>query len=255
MSFLDVIFDPIFGPLLRIHPFLAILIISLGITLIITIVYKYTTNQKEMHKLKKEMKDYQKQLRTVAKTDPKKAMTIQKKAMENNFTYMKHSLKATLITFIPLILIFGWLNAHMAYKEIQPQQEFTVTATFDKYLISNASISVNPGLTITTPTEVPITTGIAEWKMKGDAGQYTLVIKEGNRQYNKNILISTERKYENPLEMYKDASLKKVTIGNERIWPFGSWFNIFGWHPGWLGTYILLSVGASLGLRKLMHLA
>jgi len=249
------ILDPVFRPLLSLHPLFAILILSFGITLIVTIVYKLTTNQAEMKRLKKEMKDLQKQLKALAKTDPKKAMAVQKKAMEKNFSYMKHSLKPTLYTFLPIIIIFGWLNSNMAYQPLLPGEQFEVKGVFDKYLILNVTLEANPELTFLNGHEQLLREGMATWQLKGDAGKYQLVVKDGTREYTKKLIISSEKRYENPVETYKDAPLKQVVIGNKRVRPFGDWFNILGWHPGWLATYILSSMLFSILLRKAMHLA
>lgn len=51
----------------------------------------------------------QKELKEL-KDNPEKFMEAQKMMMEKNMQYMKHSMKPTLITFVPLILIFGWLR-------------------------------------------------------------------------------------------------------------------------------------------------
>ncbi|MFH1072969.1 MAG: EMC3/TMCO1 family protein [Nanoarchaeota archaeon] len=249
------ILDPVFRPLLGLNPLFAILLLSLGITFIVTIVYKLTTNQAEMKRLKKEMKDLQKQLKELAKTDPKKAMSVQKKAMEKNFSYMKHSLKPTLYTFLPIIIIFGWLNSNMAYQPLLPGEPFEVKAVFDKYLILNVTLEANPELTFLNEQAQPLQQGIASWNLSGEAGKYQLTLKDGTREYTKKILISSEKRYENPVEMYKSAPLKQVIIGNNRIRPFGDWFNILGWHPGWLATYILSSMLFSILLRKAMNLA
>ncbi|MBW2991141.1 DUF106 domain-containing protein [Candidatus Woesearchaeota archaeon] len=47
--------DPIFNPLLRMPPVLAILLIAFLITLFITLIYKFTTDQKKMKTIKTEM--------------------------------------------------------------------------------------------------------------------------------------------------------------------------------------------------------
>lgn len=239
----------------RPFPIFGILLVSFLVTLLVTLVYKWTTKQTEIKKLKKELKDLQGQLKNAGKMDPKKAMAIQKKAMEKNFQMMKHSLRPTLFTFLPLILIFGWLNAHMAYYEIPPGKEFSITAEFDKYLISNATITSTPSLDFIGSLEVPVAEGKATWKAKGDAGSYSVTIKEGNHEFTTNLLISSAWKYGLAEQTYKGTSVKKITIGYEKVRPFGTWFNIFGWHPGWLASYIISSIVFSMLLRKLMDVA
>ena len=66
------------------------------------------TNQELMKKLKEEMKDYQKQIKEL-RSNPARAMESEK-AMESNMKYMSHSFKPTLITIIPIFIIFGWMS-------------------------------------------------------------------------------------------------------------------------------------------------
>ena len=123
MGILDFILDPVFGPLLKLQPIWAVLIISLVVSLIIVIIYRLLTNQKEMKALKDEIKSHQKQMREL-KNEPQKVLEIQKKAMQVNMKYMGKSMKPTIITFIPIILIFGWMQAHLAYAPLIPDQPF-----------------------------------------------------------------------------------------------------------------------------------
>ena len=56
-------FDPVFEPLLSLSPFIIILICSLSLAVLITLIYKWMTNQEEMHELKKKTKEYQKKMK------------------------------------------------------------------------------------------------------------------------------------------------------------------------------------------------
>jgi uncharacterized membrane protein (DUF106 family) len=110
---LENMFDWIFNPFLVFGDAVGVIIISVLLTFLITLFYKFFTNQELMKALKKELKSLQKEMKTL-KEDPEKFMKAQKKAMQKNLEYMKHSMKPTLITFIPLILIFGWLRFRFA---------------------------------------------------------------------------------------------------------------------------------------------
>ena len=79
-------------------------------TLLITLSYKFLTNQEVMKSLKQEIKDFQQQMKE-HKDDSQKVMEIQKLSLEKNMKYMMHSFKPTLFTFVPLIIIFTWLRA------------------------------------------------------------------------------------------------------------------------------------------------
>ena len=98
--------NPVFNPLLNLPTLWAVVILSFLISVIITLVYKYTTNQDLMKQLKDEMKEFQKEIKELRK-EPEKAMQVQKRAMQTNMKYMMHSMRSTLFSFIPIIIIFS----------------------------------------------------------------------------------------------------------------------------------------------------
>jgi len=249
-GFLDTIFNPWLGLALQLPSFWAILVISAFITILVTVVYKYTTNQREMKQIKGDLKKYQKEMRETK--DTKKLMEIQKKALDLNMTYMKSSFKSTLYTFIPIIIIFAWLNMHIAFEPILPNTEFTVMAQFGEGAKGNITLSATPELQMINGATQEINNSIAIWKLKGDAGEYKLTVDYNTEEYTHIVLITSEKTYSIPQKLIKDSKLKTITNGNKAIQPFGANFNIFGWHPGWLATYILLSIGLSAGFRKLL---
>lgn len=237
--------------LLRINPLWAILIISFVITMVTTLVYKFTTDQKKMKKLKDDMKDYQNKIKSLSKTDPQKAMSIQQEAMKQNMEYMKHSFKSTLYTFIPIIIIFGWLNTHMAYYQLAPEQSFKVTAYFAEGHASTISLSSIPQLELLSNSTQFIIENKAEWELKGAEGEYKLEFNYNNEKYDKSLIISPDRRYEPPEKIVTDSKLKKIVVGNQKVYPFGN-IDFFGWKPNWLWTYIILSILLSIGIRKVL---
>ena len=74
---------------------------------------------------------------------------------------------------------------------------------------------------------------------------------EGGTNSN-DIVITSSHEYENPKVAFKNSRIKTVDIGNQKTAPFGD-FTIFSYRPGWLMTYIILSLVFSLGLRKIMN--
>jgi len=90
---------------------LNLLVISFILTGAITLAYKYLTDQDKMKELKGEMKDTQKKMKEM-KDQPDKMMSMQKDAMKKNMEYMKHSMRPTLFTFIPIVIVFSWLRGH-----------------------------------------------------------------------------------------------------------------------------------------------
>ncbi|MBR9692398.1 DUF106 domain-containing protein [Candidatus Woesearchaeota archaeon] len=248
----DNLLDPIFGPLLNLEPFFAIFLIAFVITIGITIIYKYATDQERMKELKKKIKGFQDKMKK-EKDNPEKVMKLQKEAMQYNMEMMKHSFKPTLYTFLPIIIIFGWLNAHMAYYGLPPGEEFELTAMFQEG-VDTATITVIPeGVAVNQDTQ-PVIDGKATWMLNGPAGTYKATIDSGTDFVEKKFIITAERRYEAPLQTYKDSSVMSVSLSNAAVKPLGS-ITLFGWRPGWLGTYILLSIALSIVSRKILGVA
>jgi len=84
---------------------------SFILTALVTLVYKFVTDQKLMKEIKDEMDSLRKEMKQF-KDDPERMMTIQKQVMEKNMKYMLQTLKPTLVTLIPILFIFGWLREY-----------------------------------------------------------------------------------------------------------------------------------------------
>jgi uncharacterized membrane protein (DUF106 family) len=109
-----------------------------------------------------------------------------------------------------------------------------------------------PELTILNGATQDIVDNKAIWKLKGDAGEYKMTFTYNTEEYSHNVLITEEDKYTVPQKVIKESKLRMIENGNKAVRPFGENFKIFGWHPGWLATYILISIALSTLFRKLM---
>ncbi|HII17327.1 TPA: DUF106 domain-containing protein [Candidatus Woesearchaeota archaeon] len=246
------ILDPIFGPILHLDPVWAIIIITFIITLIITVIYKFSTDQGAMKSLKQEMKDIQKQMREV-KDDPKKVMELNKVSMQKAGEQMRHSLKPMLITMLPILIIFTWFASNLAYYPITPGQEFTTTVILNPAFAGNLSIEA-PGLeTIgdTFPQLSEETKGWlfkknlkkASWRLKGSEGEYDILYQIGDNHYSKDIIITNAKKYKQPENPVNDGIVQSIRIDNEPIRVLGM---------SWFWAYFLFALVFNSLLRKLL---
>ncbi len=102
-------FNAIFGRLIEYNPLYGLLVISFIITLIVTLVYKFATDQKELKRIKEETKGIREQMK-IHKDNPQKVSELQKKSLEISMGSFKHQFKPMIITIIPVLIIFGWLK-------------------------------------------------------------------------------------------------------------------------------------------------
>lgn len=242
--------NPVFDPLLSLPITWVIVIMAFLITLIITVIYKFTTKQSLMKELKAEMKELQKEMKEL-KSNPQEMMKVQKKSMQTNMKYMTHSMRSMLFTFIPIILIFGWMNSHLAYEPISPGQEFTTSILFYDNVKGNVELIVPKEITVSGYMDKTIDDGEIKWVLKGEEGEYLLEYMVNGKSYTKDLLITEEPTYAKPLKVVKDKTVRQISIDNNKIKPLEftgiPW--IMNW--GWLGSYIILSIIFSMAIRKL----
>jgi len=267
------ILNILFFPLLQLPPVLSITLISLLVSLFITILTKYMTDQNLMKRLREETKELQKQTKQ-ARTDPKRLMELQKRQMEMTMQQFKQSFKPTLITFIPIILIFGWMSSVFAYESIKPQQEFNVYAVFAEKTVDGALITVQDGITVIGNKTAKIGPAkvnkieyqnVAKWTLKGSEGDYILEISAGKDMETKDVSITSGHRYKAAEKtkksllsissgdnyLLKGSGLNLVRIDYKKlvVLPIGfrDWF-------GWLGVYLWSSIIFTMALRKLMKI-
>lgn len=254
----NTLLDPVLNPLLKFPIVVAVLIVALIISVLITVIYKYTTNQSLMKDLKEELKAFQKEIKEL-RNHPDQALAVQKKAMETNMKYMSHSMKSTLFTLIPVIIIFGWANAHLAYDPILPGQEFTVEAGFSRGMSGTIELIAPEGILVQGNSTKIIEDGKVVWVLKGEEGDYidgnALEFEYDDKVAYKDLIITTEPRYSNPVESIKGVpGLKTVKIANEQKKVVNMPFRFLGYGGGWLGTYIIFSMIFSSLLRKWMKI-
>ncbi|MBI2651664.1 DUF106 domain-containing protein [Candidatus Woesearchaeota archaeon] len=239
--------NPVFSPLLKLPTLLAVTLLSFLVSLMVTLIYKYTTDQSLMKQLKDEMKGYQKQIKELRK-EPEKAMQVQKKAMQTNMKYMMNSMKSTLFSFLPIIIIFSWMNANFAYEPINPEKDFTATVTFADNAQGIIELSVPEGIKINGNGTQEIKNGMAKWVLNGKEGNYLLEYKFDGKTYAHEVLITKKNEYINPVKKIADANIKTIEIEHKakKLLP------LFRWKIGWLGTYIIFSIIFSIVVRKII---
>ncbi len=106
---LDNFLNFIFGWILALGKPWSLIVISFILTLLVNLAIKFLSDQNAMKKLKEESQFFKNEMKNL-KDEPQKLLEMQKKAMENSLNYMKHSMKPTLFTLIPLLIIFSWLG-------------------------------------------------------------------------------------------------------------------------------------------------
>jgi uncharacterized membrane protein (DUF106 family) len=205
-----------------------------------------------MKHLKTESKALQKQMREL-KEHPDKMLEVQKKHMEMSMKMMRQSFRPMIFTLIPILLIFGWMQARLAYEPIMPEQEFSVRIQLEKG-IGNVLVNATApeGITITSPASKQVSDGLAIFTFKADtAGEYTspgLTFNIDGKTYTKDILITKERKYITPVQQIRDKTAKSIETMHEKT----KVINLSLFSLSWFWSYVILAMITSSILRKVL---
>lgn len=254
------VMDSLTGLLLQLPAWAGIALVSLFVALFTSIVYKYTTNQEILKKIREEMSDLRKQIKN--SSDKVHAATLNKQIMEKSFQQMRQSMKSMVVTIIPLLLLFSWLQGSLQYVGAAPGQEVTVTVEFESGATGTIEL-IAEGLTINGDAVQDITDEVS-WTVSGDIGEYTLEYVVNNEVITQRYIISNEGRYteqqlrKSSLLSFRggldgDGIVKRIVADLEGVHPFGT-VSIFGWVPGVIGAYIIFVTLFTFPVRRLLKI-
>ncbi|MEK6967991.1 MAG: EMC3/TMCO1 family protein [Nanoarchaeota archaeon] len=251
--------DPSYGPLLT------FVLLSFLVSLGITIVAKYATNQRIMKQLREDIKKFQEQMKSTK--DTKKQLELQKKAMDVNMKYMMQSMRPTLFTIIPILMVFGWVAANLSVQQIMPGEQFVVHVALEKGEASSVIPEFSDGVELISAS---FAGQVANYTLKASEGKHTLSFSFEDTLVQKSLLVTKKWDFEKPKiiksnfldgifsgeivsssKIPSDSPFKSVIVSHKPVQPFGS-FSIFGYMPGWVMTYILFSLVFSIAIRKIL---
>ncbi|RMG21133.1 MAG: DUF106 domain-containing protein [Methanobacteriota archaeon] len=242
-----VLLDAILSPLLRFDPFTIVVILALTVAIISTAAYKLFTDQTLMKSLREKQKEHQRELKK-HRDNPQKMMQIQKQAMDANMQYMMQSLKPMFFTFLPIILIFGWANAHLVYEPLQPGVPFTAGVVLDKGVSGFVKVDPPKGIDVDNSSKL-IESEVVTFQFKGEQGEYLIPYTVMNRSYDQHIIIGGRYTYADPIQNVDDGVVKEFFVDQDKLIVL----NLFGWKLGWLGSYIILVMIASILFKKIFR--
>jgi uncharacterized membrane protein (DUF106 family) len=249
--------------LLTLPPVVVILLVSVLISALTVVVYKYTTNQSRLKSIQEEQKALRDEMKK-SQNNPDKLMKLQKRAMELSMEIMPESMKSNIFTFLPVILIFGWLSANMSYLPITPNSTFTTTVNFEKLVPERITLKTTEGLELITAATQDSVGMSVSWQLKGIEGTHNLTYYYGKENYTLKVLVTPERKYLTPTlgkqrklffigpvvgEGIPDwSNLKSISIDLKKIRPFGTLPLLGG--LDWFWTYLIFSLIFTSVMRK-----
>jgi len=132
------VLNPTIGVLFNWNLDWGMLFMVLLISIFMTVIQKYTTDQETLKEMRKEQKILQDEMKKY-KDDPAKVMALQKKSFEFIPKTFKLSMRAMAYTGIPIILLFRWFMDF--FVALSDPKIFGILNWFWFYLIASILFS------------------------------------------------------------------------------------------------------------------
>ncbi len=211
---------------------LTVAFMALLISIVISLIHKFTTDQEEMKQLKQEVKQMKEKMEEAKKNDDTEKMNqFMNKSMEANMSMLKQQMKPMLITMVAVLLILPYLHATFDQNVMLSQDNGSYSGTLN-YQSLNTPITYMPDndTAIVNGTMVSVGEYVSvddtEWQVRGFSNQTTKFLFVQEEQPNISMsLVFFQLPFSLPL------------IGSSLEW---------------LGFYIILTIPISIIVRKLM---
>lgn len=258
--------DVFFIPFEAIAPFWGMLAVSLVTGVLMLVVYKYTSNQDALARVKDRIKAHLLEA-WIYREDVAVMLRAQVSVLRANFKYVALNMKPLAVMIIPVVIILVHLNFRYGMRPIRPGEETVVKSVrkeavtadkMDEKLVAPEGIRVETaGVRIGERGEVA-------WRVKAvKEGTYALKIKAGDKVYEKTLVVGepgvrlASRRFASGLVdaffypgesvLPDEGSLGKIEINYPLDSPAipGT-----GWKPHWLLQYVVLSIIFGLAFKK-----
>ncbi len=219
----------VFFPLLGLDPMYAVAILSVILALVFVIANKLMVNQDKLKHVKAEMKKIQAEIKKAkGKNNDKELSKLWEKSMKINHQQLTMVLKPMVVSMLLIFMVFPWMK--FAYGDVvSPINDSSVVFTYSDFETAFDVGETTDGL----PVVIDSTSG-KSYKI----GDKVVIL---GREW---IIDYKEAKNEDdpPSIVFKTMKVKlPVSV------PF------VGQFVGWLGFYIIVSIPATIILRKLLR--
>jgi uncharacterized membrane protein (DUF106 family) len=262
------VFDLIFAPFRSMSPWVGMVLISLITGILMLLVFKWTSHQKGIRRIKDRIKAHLLELR-LFKDNLGISMRAQGKILQCNLKYIAYSAKPMLVMIIPLILILIQLNFWFGYQSLAPHEHAILKVKLEKNirpieadvrLIPPSEIIVEtPPLRISEKREI-------NWRISvREKGIHRLRIIVGGQELEKHIAAGQrplsrlspfkikrgflrEILYPGEIPLQRDIPVESIEIA----YPTQG-MNLFGWKIHWLIVYFVLSILFGFALKRVFR--
>lgn len=256
-------FDLLMEVLAGLHPIWGITVISALTGVLMLVIYKYTSDQAEIRKVKDRIKAHFLAI-MLYKDSIKVLFTSIGRIFSANLRYMRLNLVPLFFMIVPVGLLMVQLNCWYGYKPFEIGESIVVKAALANVAdLKRAEISlVAPeGLEIQTPPlRIPAKSEV-DWRLEAkQEGRYKIKVHIDNQEVTKKLIVS-DRLERLSLVRHASGFWDGLLYPGESPIPSSSpvrsievsyrsaLMSVFGWQLHWIVVYFILAIFFGLALK------
>jgi len=277
MGLLNAVVSPIFEAVLfpfRAFPaWVALAVLSLLTAIGVLIVYKKTSNQAAIDRVKGRIHAGFYEIR-LFNDDLRAVIRAQSEIVRHNVAYVGLNFVPLLVMIVPFVLIAAQLQSHYGWDGLRPGEPVLLTAELTEGWAPSASkpnvaLSVPEGLRVETAAVWVPSQREFTWRISAQReGDYELTLRAGDASVTKRVFVAGATGRRAPVReqagfvhqlLYpaEDTLPGDSPIYSIRIdYPDGS-IDVFGWNmgalagiPAWMIVYFVLTMVFALALKR-----
>ena len=251
------IFEILFIPFRSMSPWVGMIIISFLTALLMLFVFRFTSNQQGIRKVKDKIKAHLLEIR-LFKDSLRISLMAQGNILRYNLKYIGYSVKPLLVMIIPLVLILIQLNLWFGYSSLNPGQKAILKAELDpdqSLLNTQFLIETPSGLEIESPPLRIEEENEVNWRLQAtEPGIHELNLMVNGQKLIKKVAVSQKklskisqlkirRNFIDELFNPGEAPIPgNMPVKSIKIEYPDQQMNLFGWRIHWIIVYFALSI-------------
>lgn len=264
-SALGKLFDVLFLPFRQLNPWFGMAFISLLTGLLMLFIFRLTSNQEGIRKVKDKIKAHLLELR-LFKDSFNISLKAQGQILRHNLRYLGYSLKPMLVMIIPLLLILVQLNLWFGYEPLRPGESSILKVKLEENVNPmelGIALEISSGIEAeTTPLRLEEQKEI-DWRIRAASrGVHELIINVGGQRIPKTIAVDQAPLSEiSPVKVKRQFFDEVLNPGEKPLSPQApvksievvyppKRMNFFGLRLHWLIAYFALSILFGFALKR-----
>jgi hypothetical protein len=257
------VFDLVMLPFKNVHPMWSMTFISAMTGVLMVVIYKYTSNQAEIRKVKDRIKAnfvaimlYKDSIRVLCSSTGHIFLA--------NLRYVRLNLVPLLFMIVPVGLLLVQMNCWYGYKPLEPGESILVQATLtnvtDLMRAELALVAPDVLEVETPPVRIPSKSEV-NWRLGArEKGHYQIKVGIHGQEVTKSLIVSDRMQrlsllrhasdfwdgllYPGESAIPSSAAVRSVEVGYQPVQ-----MSVFGWEVHWVIPYFILSIVFGLALK------